>query len=202
MFSSRSLWASICSLLHSSMILFTSPLSRVELAAFVGNAEDSDFSKLVDMILLNSMSCCKGEKKGNALMELLHCCGSTVYMVILSIRFAACHRHTALCLHFGHLLYWHTEVQRHRPFCGRVHSGVPFTSGSSCFLSTVSPSFRLCGAKCKLGVIWMLIMNWKQLLGVVLPPGVHRACRLSSYHRENNVFKMGGVDGLSAITWK
>lgn len=153
MFSSRSLWASICSLLHSSMILFTSPLSRVELAAFVGNAEDSDFSKLVDMILLNSMSCCRGAQRGNALMKLLHCCGSTVYMLTLSIRFAACHRDIAPCLHFRHLLCWHTEVQRHRAFCGWVHPGVPCTSGSSCFLSTVSLTFRLCGAKCKLRVI-------------------------------------------------
>lgn len=59
LFSSRSLWASICSLLHSSMIFLTSPSSRVEVINFVGSAEVSDFSKLDDIILLDSMSCWK-----------------------------------------------------------------------------------------------------------------------------------------------
>lgn len=57
LFSSRSLWASIWSLLHSSMIFFTSPSSRVELSDLGGSEEDSDFSKLDDIILLDSMSC-------------------------------------------------------------------------------------------------------------------------------------------------
>ena len=59
LFSSRSRWASICNLLHSSMIFFTSLSSRVELNDFGGNAEESDFSKLDDIILLDSMSCWK-----------------------------------------------------------------------------------------------------------------------------------------------
>lgn len=74
LFSSRSLWASICSLLHSSMIFFTSPSSRVELNDFGGSAEESDFSKLDDIILLDSMSCCKWVTGRQIIMQYVVCC--------------------------------------------------------------------------------------------------------------------------------
>ena len=76
LFSSLSLWASICSLLHSSMIFFTSPSSRVELSDLKGSEEDSDFSKLDDIILLDSVSCWEwvtGERVRICALLLLKC---------------------------------------------------------------------------------------------------------------------------------
>lgn len=84
LFSSRSLWASICSLLHSSMIFFTSPSSRVELTDFGGSAEESDFSKLDDIILLDSMSCCKWVTGRQIIMQYVVCCCYRVSTVTLT----------------------------------------------------------------------------------------------------------------------
>lgn len=57
LFSSRSRCTSVCSLLHSSMIFFTSPSSRLEAMDFIDNVDDSDFERLADILLL-SISCC------------------------------------------------------------------------------------------------------------------------------------------------
>lgn len=49
--------------MHSSMIFFTSPSSRLELSDLEVSAEDSDLNRLDEIILLESMSCC-GEVRG------------------------------------------------------------------------------------------------------------------------------------------
>ena len=57
LFSSRSLWTSLCSRLHSSITFFTSVSSRAELRA-LDTTGVSVFDAVVDIILFISTSCC------------------------------------------------------------------------------------------------------------------------------------------------
>ena len=120
LFSSRSLWASICSLLHSSMIFFTSPSSRVELIDFGGSAEGSDFSKLDDIILLDSMSCCKWVTGRQVITKYVFSCCYSVSMAILAHYLAG--REVTLCV-FGDLqTFMYTPVYMHIQGCRNTES--------------------------------------------------------------------------------
>lgn len=58
LFSSLSRCTSIWSLLHSSMILFTSASPILDTTDFTDDADESDFGRLEDTILLLLFSCC------------------------------------------------------------------------------------------------------------------------------------------------
>lgn len=169
LFSSLSLWASICSLLHSSMIFLTSPSSRVELSDFAGSTEESDLSKLDDIILLDSMSCCKMVREWQLSVQRVDCCWQSVFVATLP----AWHRYITSIYIWGLACFFspHTECKDTEPLWenslrGAFHKQIKLVSISIiCLTDSVAHSAYWE----PWGRIAHLIMNWKQLLRVVFP---------------------------------
>lgn len=193
LFSSLSLWASICSLLHSSMIFFTSPSSRVELSDFWGSEEDSDFSKLDDIILLDSMSCCREKLQSSESFNAVRA------LPVAGRGFASSYlqEETYTSLYAMYKLIHRLTGQSIYLCVGTFHLRVPFISGASCFQSTISPCNKLCAAQSQLGAMCMYRTVQNKLkaatMGPFPAPCDNEASRSSSYHEEAVFVKLQGV---------